>query len=256
MRNFLSRLARDAGDIAVGYANAGVNVSRKGKLDFVSEADTATEDFIRSAIAREFPDDGFVGEESGPTDSRSGRTWVVDPIDGTHNFLVGLPFWGVSIGVIDSGRPIAAAVHCPPLLETLIAEEGGGVWLNDERLATASTGSATGDPLLLYGMQKPPCTDNDCEVIRFAQDELHGTYRRIASASVSLMHVVKGAGDIYVGVGDYAWDVCAGAIIAQFAGLRHSLSFSDLPSDRMLFLCAREEYFETTREWLFRAIFR
>ena len=109
----------------------------------------------------------------------------------------------------------------------------------------------SGRPLLLFGMPKPPQSENDCEVICFSQDTLGGTYRRLASTSASLLHIVKGSGDIYVGFGEYVWDVCAGVIAAHLVGLRQSMQFDSIPTGKFRFLCATDEYYDRTQKWLF-----
>lgn len=253
MHEFLAAMVTDAGNVATSVRESGITVSTKGALDFVTEADTATEDFIRLAIHDAFPNDSIIGEESEATQGTSDRVWVVDPIDGTHNFMVGIPFWGISIGVIEAGRAVAGAIHCPPLQETLIATERNGVFLNGDQLGARESRDRCRSPLVLFGMPKPPNSAHDNDVIRFAQDQLGGTYRRLASTAVSLLHVVKGSSDIYVGFGEYPWDVCAGAIAAQMCGLRHSFDFNKLFNGQFRFLCATEEYFDTAEKWLFSA---
>ena len=121
MQEFLNDVVIGAGEIVTEFRSTDLRVSEKGKLDFVSNADAATEEFIISKISQQFPDDGIIGEESAFRTSRSGRVWYVDPIDGTHNYLLGIPFWGISIGVVDNGKAVAAGIHCPSLGETLIA---------------------------------------------------------------------------------------------------------------------------------------
>ena len=123
----LTILVREAGSAALvrQQALAGLSVTSKGHLDFVTDADRAVEVLIADRIALHHPDDGFLGEEGRRLEGRSGRTWIVDPIDGTHTFVRGGASWAVSIGVV-SDRAVAAALNAPVERNLLVAEAGKG----------------------------------------------------------------------------------------------------------------------------------
>jgi len=123
-----TRLIREAGDLAAGYFARRATLTRetKGPQDFVSVADREVETLIRTRLAEAFPEDGFLGEESGG--GAGERCWVVDPIDGTNNFLRGLPLWGVSIAYAIAGEPVIGLIYLPSVGRLYSAVRGGGAW--------------------------------------------------------------------------------------------------------------------------------
>src|SRR5687767_9555001 len=106
---------REAGRIAAAFyaRRSGLRIDRKGVQDLVSEADRACEDAIVAALSRAFPDDGFLGEEGGRRGGSGDALWVIDPIDGTHNFLTGIPFWCVSIALVVGGEAVLGVIFDP-----------------------------------------------------------------------------------------------------------------------------------------------
>jgi len=127
--------ARAGGDVvARHFGRLAAGVHSKAPGDYVSEVDVASEEVIRAALERDAPGIAFFGEEGGGT--RGDLGWVVDPLDGTANFLHGFPIVGVSVALVEAGRPVAGAVHAPMLDETYTAAAGGG--------AAGPSGSPTG----------------------------------------------------------------------------------------------------------------
>jgi fructose-1,6-bisphosphatase/inositol monophosphatase family enzyme len=103
--------------------------------DLVSEADRACEDLIAAGLAQLFPRDGFVGEERGSRNADAAAVWVIDPIDGTHNFLTGIPFWCVSVGLVAAGKLALGIIYHPLAAELFSARKGGGAFLNGQPIA-------------------------------------------------------------------------------------------------------------------------
>jgi fructose-1,6-bisphosphatase/inositol monophosphatase family enzyme len=103
------RVAQEAGALALDYARRGVTAETKSDESPVTAADRACEKLIVEVLSREFPDDGILGEEGANRDSRSGRKWIIDPIDGTKDFVRGIPLWAVLIGLEDNGRIVVGA---------------------------------------------------------------------------------------------------------------------------------------------------
>src|SRR5690242_13165782 len=122
---------RQAGELAAGYFSRRADLVRetKGPQDFVSIADRAVEEMIRTRLAAAFPTDGFLGGESGGTPGE--HCWVVDPIDGTNNFLRGLPLWGVSIAYTIAGEPVIGLIYLPCVGKLYSALRGRGATCND-----------------------------------------------------------------------------------------------------------------------------
>ena len=156
-------VARRAGALALDYwrNRDRLTVELKGPQDFVSRADRDVEALIRRDIAAAFPDDRFLGEETaaaftGPFDA----SWIVDPIDGTHNFLRGVPYWNVAIAYVEQGRPRIGVVYDPVNGELYRAERGGGAWRDDvsggAKLHVAATSELAGAYVALGHHDRAP----------------------------------------------------------------------------------------------------
>ncbi|HUG93216.1 MAG TPA: inositol monophosphatase family protein [Planctomycetaceae bacterium] len=127
--DFALDAASEAGRLILGYfRQAGLPVELKADRSPVTAADRGAETLIRDALARSFPDDGFLGEESGETESRNGYRWIVDPLDGTKSFVHGVPLFGTLIGVEFGGRMVAGVCRLPVLNEVVYAALGRGAW--------------------------------------------------------------------------------------------------------------------------------
>ena len=136
---FSVELARGAGDITLQYFRKKPETSTKADGSYVTIADRQAEEYLRKQIAKRFPDDGFLGEEQGESSGRSGRRWIVDPIDGTFAFVHGVPFYGVLIALEIDGELIAGVVNIPVLGELVSAAKGTGCFLNGEPARVSNT---------------------------------------------------------------------------------------------------------------------
>jgi histidinol-phosphatase len=165
--NFAVELARSAGDITLKYFRQDPETSKKTDGSYVTVADYEAEDFLRKQISRRFPNDTILGEESGESPGRSGRRWIVDPIDGTFAFVHGVPFYGVLVGLEIDDEPTIGVINIAALDEIVYAAKGLGCFWN-AKPAKVSTSSTLEESLLL-------CTDfAACERYGFdyAADEL------------------------------------------------------------------------------------
>src|SRR5919112_670505 len=124
-----------AGELALGWQQRGVVAESKNDLTPVTIADRESEKLIASRISEAFPDDGIVGEEGSAKPCRNGRRWIVDPIDGTRDFVRGLPLWSVLIGFEVDGEVVAGVAHYPPRNEQYFAVRGAGAWLNEKPIS-------------------------------------------------------------------------------------------------------------------------
>ncbi|HEX6924519.1 MAG TPA: inositol monophosphatase family protein [Longimicrobiaceae bacterium] len=131
--DFAVRTAQEAGEITLRHFGR-VATERKSDGSEVTAADRESEAFILERLAEQFPEDGVLGEEGGSAVSRSGRRWVVDPIDGTRSFSSGVPLYGVLIALEVDGRPVLGCCHLPALGDTVVAAEGAGAWWNGTRV--------------------------------------------------------------------------------------------------------------------------
>lgn len=148
LRQFAVELARGAGDITLRYFRKKPETSTKTDGSYVTVADREAEAYLRRQIAERFPDDGIIGEEEGESPGRSGRRWIVDPIDGTFAFVHGVPFYGVLIGLEIEDQLSVGVVNIPALGEIVSAATGLGCFLNEEP-ARVSAIAKLEDALLL-----------------------------------------------------------------------------------------------------------
>lgn len=227
LRELAETIALEAGELAARRRAEGVSIaaSKSSLEDVVTEADREVEDLIRSRLAELRPDDAFLGEESGAEGGSSGLTWVVDPIDGTVNYLYGIPDYCVSIAVVE-GEPepaswtaLAGVVYAPAKQEVFRAAAGHGSFLGDERLAVnagvvpalALIGTGFG-----YASEK---RERQADVVRSLIGEVRDI-RRVGAAALDLCAVACGRLDGYYESGLNPWDQAAGVLIAQEAGAR------------------------------------
>jgi len=213
------RLAREAGDMLLGGADGlRVDVGTKSSAtDMVSEMDRASEAHIVKGILAERPHDAVLGEETGGRDGTSGVRWVIDPLDGTTNYLYRHPTWSVSIGVEVDGEVHVGVVAAPGLDEVFTAVRGDGARLNGEPIAVskatdlASALVATGFAYVARRRARqaavlPPLLPEVRDI------------RRNGVASLDLCWVACGRLDAYFEAGGQPWDVAAGLLIATEAG--------------------------------------
>ena len=226
-------LARDiavrAAEFALEARRAGVSVAatKSTPTDVVTTADRDTEALIRSAILDARPDDGIVGEEDATHIGTSGLDWVVDPIDGTVNFLYGIPAWAVSIAVVEgatggdvSGTTLAGVVINPVTGELYEASAGGGARLLGGRELAVNADVPLASALVGTGFSYSSERRHQqasvlLELITSVRD-----IRRIGSASLDLCALAAGRLDAYYERGLNPWDHAAGALIAREAGAR------------------------------------
>ncbi len=207
------RLTRDFGEVEQ------LQVSRKGPADFVSTADTTAEKTILAELSRARPDYGFLLEERGAIAGKSPDCrWIVDPLDGTTNFLHGIPHFAISIALERKGEVVAGIVHQPLTDELFWAEKGRGAYLNDRRLRVSAREKladaviATGIPHLGRGD-----ADEFLPRLRAVLQQVSGV-RRFGAAALDLVYVAAGRCDGFWETGLSPWDIAAGALIVREAG--------------------------------------
>jgi myo-inositol-1(or 4)-monophosphatase len=213
------RAAKAAGDLLIAGLRSGpTEVSSKStKTDLVSDLDRASEELIISAIRAERPGDGFLGEEGGTTAGTSPVRWVVDPLDGTVNYLYGIPVFAVSIAAEVGTEVVAGVVHDPSRAETFTAVAGGGSYCNGRRLK-ASDASDPALALVGTGFAYDARVRN--RQGRVVADLLPRVrdIRRAGAAALDLCAVGAGRLDAYFESGTHHWDRAAGALVATEAG--------------------------------------
>ena len=210
-------VALRAGMLALEYfRSAGLKRRIKGHQDFVSEADIKVETLIRETITTAFPEDGMIGEEDGLRAGTSGYTWVVDPIDGTTNFLDGLPGWVVSVAVLKGDVIEVGVIQDPCAGEIFTAYRGGGARLNGRLLPLLNPGDLS---LGTVGVGFPQNTDPD-EFATFLSDLLKkgGNFYRNGSAASMLAQVAAGRLVAAYQAHLNSWDCLAGLLLVEEAG--------------------------------------
>lgn len=151
---FATTLARGAGDITLNYFRQRPETSRKADGSYVTVADREAETYLRRQIAERFSDDGVLGEEEGEHKGRSGRRWIVDPIDGTYAFVHGVPLYGVLIALEINSEPVIGVVNMPALGEIVVAGAGAGCFFNGAPARVSGKSSLAGSLLLCTNFQE------------------------------------------------------------------------------------------------------
>jgi myo-inositol-1(or 4)-monophosphatase len=212
------RIAAEVGTMALDYFRKweALTVDVKGHQDFVSEADKNVELAVRAALAQAFPDDGIVGEEGAPSPGTSGFTWVIDPIDGTTNFINGIPQWCVILACVHRGQTVIGVVHDPVHDELHHAVAGGGAFCNDRPIRCSSKTSLR-EGSLGVGFSGRTHGDGIKRLVNLSCDA--GTvFWRNGSGGLSLAYVATGRILGYVEEHMNAWDFLAGHLIVAEAG--------------------------------------
>jgi myo-inositol-1(or 4)-monophosphatase len=208
--------ARTGGSIVRDAFGSAHTIVAKAPGDWVSDVDTASERAVRAALLEAAPQIPVVGEEEGGSHGSLG--WLVDPLDGTANFLHRFPVVGVSVALVEDGVPIVAVVEAPMLGETFVARRGGGAWRDDERLAISARTVeeaivATGFPF----RKKRERLDEYFPVFERALRTFEDL-RRAGAASLDLAWAGAGVFDGYFEQALGPWDVAAGALLVREAG--------------------------------------
>jgi myo-inositol-1(or 4)-monophosphatase len=217
-----ARAARSAGNVILRYMNRidGLNIVEKQQLDFVSEVDKLAEAEIIKELRRAYPDHAILAEESGAI-GKGPLTWVIDPLDGTHNYLRGIPHFSVSIALLEKGVPIHAVVFDPLRDELYTASKGDGAYINDRRMRVGKRENlggamvATGFP---FRQREHLAAQLDMTRAILGQAE---DIRRSGSAALDLAYVAAGRYDGYFEIGLKPWDMAAGVLLVHEAGGRY-----------------------------------
>ena len=242
-------LARTVGGVIHSKRANGVDVAgRKSSLtDVVTEADREAERLLSEGLRVRRPDDGILGEEGASVEGTSGITWVVDPIDGTVNYLYNLPAYAVSVaatvsdggaGTMDDGRrAIAGAVYVPVTGELFTAWEGGGAYLGGTRL-TGPAETTLGEALVATGFgYTVERRTEQVEALRHVLPRVRDI-RRMGSAATDLCMLAAGRLDAYFERGLQPWDYAAAALIAREAGATVCGLAGEAPGEPMLVAAA------------------
>ncbi len=196
-------------------------VKEKGRFDLVTDADVESQRAIQAYLSARFPEHAFLGEEEGASKTRppidAPPTWIIDPIDGTTNYVHDCPFYCVSIGLQIAGELVVGVVYDPPHKEMFAAAQGHGAWLNTRRLTTSAT-PALAQALLATGFA-PDLRGNEqalewWRVLSFQTQAL----RRTGSTALNMAYVAAGRFDGFYAFDNHVWDVAGGTVLVREAG--------------------------------------
>jgi myo-inositol-1(or 4)-monophosphatase len=201
--------------VAEHFGGLAAGVVSKAPGDYVSEVDLRSEETVREALERDAPGIAFFGEEGGG--SRADLGWVVDPLDGTANFLHGFPVVGVSVALVEAGRPVVGAVHAPMLDETYTAVREAGAFRDGRPLAVADRPAASAICTTGFPFKRKHRLDDYRKVFEGAFLALEDL-RRAGAASLDLAWTAAGVFDGFFELGLGPWDVAAGALLILEAG--------------------------------------
>jgi myo-inositol-1(or 4)-monophosphatase len=221
MLNIAVRAARAAGDLISRYIDRvdTLNITAKGRNDFVSEVDRQAEQEIVGILRKAYPNHSFLGEEGGRHGTLKGEfTWVIDPLDGTTNFLHGFPMFCVSIALLQKGRLECGVIYDPLRQELFTAKRGAGAMLENRRLRVTQQKFFKG-ALLGTGFPFKDQRNNDAYfgMFRELMKDAAGI-RRAGSAALDLAYVACGRLDGFWEFGLLPWDMAAGVLLIQEAG--------------------------------------
>jgi myo-inositol-1(or 4)-monophosphatase len=209
-----------AGDIQMAFVTSGFNVTKKGKIDLVTEADIAVETMFREMIAERFPDHTILAEEFGQDQATvdASHCWVFDPIDGTNNYAHGLPIFCSSLALEIDGRAVLGAIYDPTRKELFVAERGGGAFLNGDPIHVSNAATLVESMLVTgfpYDVHKriPEIIGLFGEFVGKAR-----AVRRLGSAALDLCYVAAGRMDGFWEQDLKPWDIAAGGLIVEEAG--------------------------------------
>jgi myo-inositol-1(or 4)-monophosphatase len=249
-------IALEAGELASRRLREGVEIaaSKSSKEDIVTHADRETEALIRRRLREQRPDDGFFGEESGAETGTSGLTWVVDPIDGTVNFLYGIPQWAISIAVVE-GEPdpatwtaLAGVVANPANGEVFTATAGGGAFLGGVAIAVAAPAELSQCLVGTGFSYRAEVRTQQLEVVAGLIARVRDI-RRMGSAALDLCAVACGRLNAHFERELNPWDHAAGALIAEEAGARVS-GLGGEPAGKSFLLAAEPSVAESLEKVL------
>ncbi len=222
--NVMVKAARAAGGVLLRNMNRldAINVIEKDRLDYASEVDEQAEQAVVKELRRAFPDAGFLGEEGGAQGRKGGALFVIDPLDGTSNYLHGFPHWCVSIAMVEQGEVQHGVIFDPLRNELFTASRGSGAVLNDRRIRVSERKDLNGAMLATGFAPRERATapaQLECvrELLRSAED-----IRRTGSAALDLAYVACGRSDGYFEAGVKPWDIAAGVLLVREAGGRVS----------------------------------
>jgi histidinol-phosphatase len=212
-----STIAKRAGVLALQYWRSGVQAETKADASPVTIADKQCERLISSLLEEAFPEDGLLGEEGSIKESRNGRRWIIDPIDGTRDFVRGNPAWAVLIGLEEAGEVVAGIAYLPALDEMYTAARNVGSYCNDERIRASAISDVSQAVLCVNGFNAIQRYGFSNRLIGW-MDPFWAV--RSMGGCLDAMMVARGQADLWIEISGKPWDFAPLKIIAEEAGAK------------------------------------
>lgn len=221
---FALSVTREAGERVKTdfYANKKIAV-KENFADLVTETDHAVEEMLMSRLGQKFPEHKFIGEETvsagGHCILKDDPTWIIDPVDGTTNFVHGILHTCISVGLAINKEVVAGIVHCPILGETYTAVRGQGAYCNDEKLSPSTVQDLNESVIILEGgtSRIPKVLQTKMHNMKSVIENCRGI-RAYGSAAYDMCQIARGCGEAYMEHGIHVWDIAAGKVIVEEAG--------------------------------------
>jgi len=221
--NIMVKAARAGGNVLLRHMHRldALNIVEKARMDYASEVDEKAEEAIVKELRRAYPEYAVLGEEGGAQPGARGGsryTWVIDPLDGTSNYLHGFPHWCVSIALCEGAEPLHAVIFDPLRNELFTATRGSGAQLNERRIRVSERRDLGGAMIATgFAPRERARADVQLDCIKALLGEAEDV-RRAGSAALDLAYVACGRVDAYFEAGVKPWDIAAGVLLVREAG--------------------------------------
>ena len=240
-------IAVEAGKRAIRFFDrlSSLTVETKGPLDLVTQADREVEKFLIAQLRKAYPADGIYGEEGGHHAGTSGRIWVLDPIDGTFNFVRGSDQWTISIGLLENGVPVFGVLYCPMRDELYVGGRDVQPRLNG-RVLQKRTGMNRQQACAALGFNPLVPVGQRLQMLGFVWREAGMAVRSCGSATISLIEVGRGQADGYIGIGESYWDIAAACAIFGPIGILNTVNWKQSkPDTKFSFAAGTSEFLQS-----------
>ncbi|MFC1629817.1 inositol monophosphatase family protein [Patescibacteria group bacterium] len=215
-REVVVEMTREAGDFLYDSFGEMRTVEEKSPKNYVTDADRKSEKIIISTIKKKFPDHEILAEESGRIGEKSDFLWVIDPLDGTHNYIVNIPIWGVSIALCFKKRPVIGAIYLPCTGEMYEAGFSKGAFLNGKRINVSAVKLLEDSFILSEGAMRRKRLEK-VKIFKLLTEKVKRV-RLLGSTVSQLAYLAAGRVEGFIGPTGYPWDYAAGSLIIKEAG--------------------------------------
>lgn len=211
------KIAKKAGKTILEIQSGDMQTHEKGCNDVLTIADTTSEKMIIEAISTMYPDDGFLAEEGSSKESKSGYTWVIDPLDGTMNFSRNMLYYAVSVGYLKDGKPYGGAVYIPKTKELFVCEKNKGAYLNGKKIQVSRNNLNNSLAVIGFNNRQEDFRKLHCNIHKNLLDNIMNV-EKIFSTVIGLCYVACGRIEIHCELNCFLWDVMPSCLMIEEAG--------------------------------------